>query len=340
MFRGCSRSSRSTRPTAGRTPRQRDVPPFALLRGHPDDPQGARGIGALCAQSSGSSRTTAERCGSTPRSTRSSPTARSHRRAPGRRRGDRCADRGREPRPHADVRQADGSRGRPDRSRAGRGDRPPRPVRADPLRGRRPPGVRRPVRGHQRRRAAGEHGGLQLTRADAARLRGVCPGRGAPSPSFGFQIPSVLDPALACEGKHAASVFAFYLPITGTREEQNRLGDVMADRVVARIVQMAPNFPEIIERRVVYPSYTYELMFGATGGDFCHGLLQPEHMGPFRPGPRAGRTCRSRSTACSSPVPAATAGPASRSSPATTPASPHSTRFTPTPRHAAPPAGR
>jgi len=27
-------------------------------------------------------------------------------------------------------------------------------------------------------------------------------------------------------------------------------------------------------------------MFGATGGDFCHGLLQPEHMGPFRPGPR------------------------------------------------------
>ena len=27
-------------------------------------------------------------------------------------------------------------------------------------------------------------------------------------------------------------------------------------------------------------------MFGCTGGDFCHGLLQPEFMGPFRPGPR------------------------------------------------------
>ena len=26
-------------------------------------------------------------------------------------------------------------------------------------------------------------------------------------------------------------------------------------------------------------------LFGATGGDFCHGLLQPELMGPFRPGP-------------------------------------------------------
>jgi phytoene dehydrogenase-like protein len=60
----------------------------------------------------------------------------------------------------------------------------------------------------------------------------------------------------------------------------------MADRIVARIAQMAPNFPDIIERRLVYPAYTYELMFGATGGDFCHGLLQPEYMGPFRPGPR------------------------------------------------------
>ena len=112
--------------------------------------------------------------------------------------------------------------------------------------------------------------------------RGEVPG----SPSFGFQIPSVLDPELAPEGKHAASAFAFYFPITGTREEQNRLADVMADRVVDRIAQMAPNFPEIIDRRVVYPSYTYDLMFGATDGDFCHGLLQPEHMGPFRPGPR------------------------------------------------------
>ena len=27
-------------------------------------------------------------------------------------------------------------------------------------------------------------------------------------------------------------------------------------------------------------------MFGCAGGDFTHGLLQPEFMGPFRPGPR------------------------------------------------------
>ena len=117
-------------------------------------------------------------------------------------------------------------------------------------------------------------------------FEGCVRGEVSASPSFGFQIPSVLDPSLAPEGKHAASAYAFYFPITGSRDEQNRRADVMADRVVARIAQMAPNFPELINRRVVYPSYTFELMFGATGGDFCHGLLQPELMGPFRPGPR------------------------------------------------------
>jgi len=55
---------------------------------------------------------------------------------------------------------------------------------------------------------------------------------------------------------------------------------------VAAITRRAPNFPDLIERQFNYPAYTYELMFGCTGGDFTHGLLQPEFMGPFRPGPR------------------------------------------------------
>jgi phytoene dehydrogenase-like protein len=106
------------------------------------------------------------------------------------------------------------------------------------------------------------------------------------NPSFGLQIPSVLDPALAPPGKHAASAFAMYLPIVGSQKEQSAAADEMTKRVIARVATFAPNFPDIIERTLIYPSYTYELMFGATGGDFCHGLLQPEHMGPFRPGPR------------------------------------------------------
>jgi phytoene dehydrogenase-like protein len=113
-------------------------------------------------------------------------------------------------------------------------------------------------------------------------VRGVVPR----SPSFNLQIPSLDDPSLAPEGMHAASSFAFYLPVASDRESQNRLRDEMAERIVAKITAAAPNFPDLIDRQLNYPAFTYELMFGCTGGDFTHGLLQPEFMGPFRPGPR------------------------------------------------------
>ena len=113
-------------------------------------------------------------------------------------------------------------------------------------------------------------------------VRGLVPR----SPSFNLSIPTLRDPALAPPGKHAASTFAFYAPIGSDHAEQARLRDEMAERIVAKITTRAPNFPDLIERQFNYPAYTYELMFGCTGGDFTHGLLQPEFMGPFRPGPR------------------------------------------------------
>jgi len=105
-------------------------------------------------------------------------------------------------------------------------------------------------------------------------------------PSCNLAISTLRDPALAPEGKHAASTFAFYSPIGTDAADRARLRDEMADRIVATIASRAPNFPELIERQISYPAYTYELMFGCTDGDFTHGLLQPEFMGPFRPGPQ------------------------------------------------------
>jgi phytoene dehydrogenase-like protein len=114
----------------------------------------------------------------------------------------------------------------------------------------------------------------------------TCTAGGVPaSPSFNLAIPSIHDPAMAPPGRHAASSFAFYFPIGANHEEQVRLRDTMAERIVAKITRVAPNFPDVIERQLNYPAYTYERMFGCTGGDFTHGLLQPEFMGPFRPGP-------------------------------------------------------
>jgi phytoene dehydrogenase-like protein len=119
-----------------------------------------------------------------------------------------------------------------------------------------------------------------------ADFEGCVRGQVPVSPSFNLQIPTIHDPALAPAGKHAASTFAFYFPIGDGHAEQTRLRDEMAQRIVDKIALAAPNFPDLIERRLNYPAYTYELMFGCTGGDFTHGLLQPEYIGPFRPGPR------------------------------------------------------
>ncbi len=113
-------------------------------------------------------------------------------------------------------------------------------------------------------------------------VRGVVPA----SPSFNLQIPTLRDPSMAPPGKHAASTFAFYFPIGSSHAHQSQLRDEMAERIAAKITTMAPNFPDLVERQFNYPAHTYELMFGCTGGDFTHGLLQPEFMGPFRPGPR------------------------------------------------------
>lgn len=111
-------------------------------------------------------------------------------------------------------------------------------------------------------------------------------GRVPEVPSFNLQVPSIGDPELAPAGKHAGSSFAFYFPIGSSREEQVRLRDQMAERIVARIDGVAPGFRDLVDRQLNYPAYTYELMFGCTGGDFTHGLLEPAYMGPFRPGPR------------------------------------------------------
>ena len=76
-------------------------------------------------------------------------------------------------------------------------------------------------------------------------FEGCVRGQVPPSPSFNLQIPSLDDPTLAPDGMHAASSFAFYLPIGTDRETQGRLRDEMAQRIVAKIASAAPNFPDL-----------------------------------------------------------------------------------------------
>ncbi len=115
--------------------------------------------------------------------------------------------------------------------------------------------------------------------------RGIVPD----NPSMGMQIPSVHDPDLAPPGKHAASAYAYAFPVEVSRDQHGHLKNEMAQRVIDKITRLAPNFKDIVIRHITFAPYHMNTMFGAPAGDFCHGLLHPDLMGPNRPGPKGFR---------------------------------------------------
>ncbi|OBF40267.1 dehydrogenase [Mycolicibacterium peregrinum] len=112
--------------------------------------------------------------------------------------------------------------------------------------------------------------------------RGIVP----VDPAIAFQIPSAHDPTLAPAGKHAASAFALWFPVEESASGYGELKDEMGRRVIEKITRLAPDFERRIIRHTTFTPRHMGTMFGAPGGDYCHGLIHPEQMGPNRPGPK------------------------------------------------------
>lgn len=114
--------------------------------------------------------------------------------------------------------------------------------------------------------------------------RGIVPA----DPTLVLQLPSVHDPELAPEGKHAASAFAMWFPIEGGPKDKDygQAKVEMGQRVIDKITRLAPNFERSITRHTTFTPKHMGVMFGAPGGDYCHGLLHPDQIGPNRPGPK------------------------------------------------------
>jgi phytoene dehydrogenase-like protein len=112
--------------------------------------------------------------------------------------------------------------------------------------------------------------------------RGIVPA----DPAIAMQLPSVHDPDLAPPGKHAVSAFSLWFPIQDGSASYGELKTEMGRRVIEKITRIAPDFETLITRHTTFTPKHMGTMFGAPGGDYCHGLIHPEQMGPNRPGPR------------------------------------------------------
>lgn len=105
-------------------------------------------------------------------------------------------------------------------------------------------------------------------------------------PVIEILIPSTIDPTLAPEGQHVASLFvqhvAPHLP-SGRSWEDGTEARKFADLVVETVDRHAPNFKASIQARQVLSPLDLERRFGLLEGDIFHGALGLDQLFSTRP---------------------------------------------------------
>ncbi len=108
----------------------------------------------------------------------------------------------------------------------------------------------------------------------------------AREPIVEMLIPSVLDPGLAPEGRHVASLFvqhvAPHLP-DGRSWANAREKERFADIVIETVTLHAPNFRRAILGRQILSPLDLETRFGLVDGDIFHGQLSLGQLFSLRP---------------------------------------------------------
>jgi len=110
-------------------------------------------------------------------------------------------------------------------------------------------------------------------------------GRAAALPFADICIPSVFDRTLAPEGHHIVSMFTQWVPHAWAASTPQSELDTYADRVIARVNEVAPGFTDSILHRQVIGPYEMEHEYGLVGGNIFHGELSPDQMFHMRPAP-------------------------------------------------------
>jgi phytoene dehydrogenase-like protein len=110
-------------------------------------------------------------------------------------------------------------------------------------------------------------------------------GRLPERPMVELTLPSALDPSLAPEGRHVASLFVQHVPYAPSEGSWDELRDVLADRVTALVDEVAPGFSQSVLHREVLAPPDLERIFGLAGGNIFHGAMTPDRLLFMRPLP-------------------------------------------------------
>ncbi|HEU4526671.1 MAG TPA: NAD(P)/FAD-dependent oxidoreductase [Actinomycetota bacterium] len=110
-------------------------------------------------------------------------------------------------------------------------------------------------------------------------------GRAAERPFADCEIPSVVDPTLAPEGKHVMSMFTQWVPSGWSDEQPEGELEAYADRVIDRFEEIAPGFRDSILHRQVIGPYEMEHEYHLIGGNIFHGELSVDQLFHMRPAP-------------------------------------------------------
>ncbi|WHI52779.1 NAD(P)/FAD-dependent oxidoreductase [Microbulbifer sp. MLAF003] len=97
-------------------------------------------------------------------------------------------------------------------------------------------------------------------------------------------IPSTIDPSLAPEGHHVASLFCQqFAPELSDGNSWDDYREQAAQTIVDTVTNYAPNFRDAIIARQIHSPLDLERKFGLMGGDIFHGALGLDQLWSNRP---------------------------------------------------------
>jgi len=103
------------------------------------------------------------------------------------------------------------------------------------------------------------------------------------SPWLDVTIPTILDPALAPDGKHVLSACVQFAPYNLKKGNWDASRKQLGDAVVKTLATYAPNLPGLVEGIQVITPKDLETSYGFTGGHIFHGELALDQLFTMRP---------------------------------------------------------